>query len=114
MADKPVFIPVLGEGCVGRWSMISTFSYGKFYPRDEAMCLMEHHVKTQLVVDRRPRQMELYDVPGLTQFIAVRDLYIQHANALVLVYSITSRRSLDFLDPIYTDIVRLRVCPTPR
>ena len=68
----------------------------------------------QCAVDRKQLQMDIFRVPTTEQFIWFVQVLIKHANAIVLVYSITYRPSLEYVEEIYADVVRVRVCPNHR
>ncbi len=52
--------------------------------------------------------LQITDTTGSHQFPAMQRLNIQKGHAFVLVYSITSKQSLEELKPIYKDIVELK------
>lgn len=52
--------------------------------------------------------LQITDTTGSHQFPAMQRLNIQKGHAFILVYSITSRQSLEELRPIYKDIVEIK------
>jgi small GTP-binding protein len=50
--------------------------------------------------------LEILDTAGQETFSAMRELYMKNGEGFVLVYSITSLRSLEDLDPIRQGIIR--------
>jgi len=53
-----------------------------------------------------PCVLEILDTAGQETFSAMRELYMKNGEGFVLVYSITSQRSLEDLDPIRQGIIR--------
>lgn len=52
--------------------------------------------------------LELMDTAGAEQFAGMRDLYVRRGDAFLLVYALDSQASLQAVQSIYEQIVRLR------
>ena len=114
MSDKAVFILVTGEGVVGLWTMTVMFAFDRFIPRDVFFCAKEETVKAERVIDGTPRRLEILDARGNEHYKCLFDAYVRRSDAIVLVYSITSRQSFENAERMYRDMVDTRVCPARR
>ncbi|VDN97286.1 unnamed protein product [Rodentolepis nana] len=59
-------------------------------------------------VNGKSTMLEILDTAGSEQFASLQDLYIRNGQGFVLVYSITSLRSLLNLEAVYQQILRYK------
>jgi len=94
----------MGSGGVGKSAITIRFVNRQF----EAKYDPTIEDRYQKVIEREgvPCVLEILDTAGQETFSAMRELYMKNGEGFVLVFSITSKRSLDDLDPIRSGIVR--------
>jgi len=95
---------VMGSGGVGKSAITIRFVNRLF----EAKYDPTIEDRYQKVVDHNgvPCVLEILDTAGQETFSAMRELYMKNGEGFVLVYSVTSMKSLDDLEPIKNGIVR--------
>ena len=59
-------------------------------------------------MDNSPSILEILDTAGTEQFASMRDLYIKNGQGFLLVYSITNKQTLQDVQPMRDQIVRLK------
>ncbi|ETE60694.1 GTP-binding protein Di-Ras1, partial [Ophiophagus hannah] len=90
-------VVVFGAGGVGKSSLVLRFVKGTF--RDTYIPTIEDTYATSL---------QITDTTGSHQFPAMQRLSISKGHAFILVFSVTSRQSLEELRPIHQQIVQLK------
>ncbi|XP_049850290.1 GTPase HRas-like isoform X2 [Schistocerca gregaria] len=95
---------VMGSGGVGKSAITIRFVNRHF----EAKYDPTIEDRYQKVIDYQGVLcvLEILDTAGQETFSAMRELYMKNGEGFVLVYSITSQRSLDDLEPIRDGIYR--------
>jgi Ras-related protein Rab-21 len=84
---------LLGDGRVGKTSLVSRFSENKFSPTEESTVKAQMYKRARLVVDGRPIEVSVWDTAGQERFHALGPLYYRGADGAVLVYDITDSDS---------------------
>ncbi|KAM0247114.1 hypothetical protein ACHAQJ_009954 [Trichoderma viride] len=69
---------------------------------------IEDSYRTQVQVDGRQVILEILDTAGTEQFVAMRDLYMKTGQGFLLVFSITSPSSLNELEGLREEILRIK------
>ncbi|XP_078608269.1 GTP-binding protein Di-Ras2-like [Branchiostoma floridae x Branchiostoma japonicum] len=95
-------VVVLGDGGVGKSSLIRRFVMGSF--EEDLKPTLDDIYLHPLYMDGRQSRMEIVDTGGTHTFPSLRRLEISRAHALVLVYSASSLKSFirvtDIMDSI--------------
>lgn len=99
-------IVVFGAAGVGKSSLVVRFVRGTF--KDTYVPTIEDTYRQVMSSSKLVCTLQITDTTGSHQFPAMQRLNIQKGHAFVLVYSITSRQSLDELVPIYKDICKIK------
>ncbi|CAL9694991.1 unnamed protein product [Knipowitschia caucasica] len=99
-------VVVFGAGGVGKSSLVLRFVKGTF--RDTYIPTVEDTYRQVISCDKSVCTLQITDTTGSHQFPAMQRLSISKGHAFVLVYSITSRQSLEELRPIYQQIVSIK------
>ncbi|KAJ0065743.1 hypothetical protein NL108_017565 [Boleophthalmus pectinirostris] len=99
-------VVVFGAGGVGKSSLVLRFVKGTF--RDTYIPTVEDTYRQVISCDKSVCTLQITDTTGSHQFPAMQRLSISKGHAFVLVYSITSRQSLEELKPIYQQIVSIK------
>ena len=97
---------VMGSGGVGKSSLTNQFVQGVF--TDKYDPTIEDSYKKEIEVDGQKCKVEILDTAGTEQFIALRDSYMKNGQGFLLVYSITSQATLNDLNELYDQIVRVK------
>ncbi|KAK2754378.1 Ras- protein rsr1 [Arachnomyces sp. PD_36] len=69
---------------------------------------IEDSYRKQIEVDGRQCILEILDTAGTEQFTAMRELYMKQGQGFLLVFSITSKSSLNELSELREQIVRIK------
>lgn len=99
-------VVVFGAGGVGKSSLVLRFVKGTF--RDTYIPTVEDTYRQVISCDKSVCTLQITDTTGSHQFPAMQRLSISKGHAFVLVYSITSRQSLEELKPIYQQILSIK------
>jgi len=99
-------VVVLGTNGVGKSALLIQFSMNCFVESFDPT--IEDGYRTQLVVDNHMCLLDVLDTAGGEEYATMRDQYIRGAQGLILVYSVTSRSSFEFLKDIHQSIRRVK------
>ncbi|NXY78696.1 DIRA2 protein, partial [Glareola pratincola] len=99
-------VVVFGAGGVGKSSLVLRFVKGTF--RESYIPTVEDTYRQVISCDKSICTLQITDTTGSHQFPAMQRLSISKGHAFVLVYSITSRQSLEELKPIYEQICQIK------
>ncbi|NXL02889.1 DIRA2 protein, partial [Mesembrinibis cayennensis] len=99
-------VVVFGAGGVGKSSLVLRFVKGTF--RESYIPTMEDTYRQVISCDKSICTLQITDTTGSHQFPAMQRLSISKGHAFILVYSITSRQSLEELKPIYEQICQIK------
>jgi len=101
-------VVVFGAGGVGKSSLVLRFIKGTF--RDTYIPTVEDTYRQVISCDKSVCTLQITDTTGSHQFPAMQRLSISKGHAFILVYSITSKQSLEELKPIYQQVGAWSVC----
>ncbi|KAF4547388.1 Ras-like protein 10 [Elsinoe fawcettii] len=104
--QREYHIVVLGSGGVGKSCLTAQFVSGIFVERYDPT--IEDTYRKQIEVDGRQVVLEILDTAGTEQFTAMREIYMKSGQGFLLVFSITSKSSLDELDELRNQLVNLK------
>ncbi|KAG8127196.1 hypothetical protein E2320_022187 [Naja naja] len=99
-------VVVFGAGGVGKSSLVLRFVKGTF--RDTYIPTIEDTYRQVISCDKSVCTLQITDTTGSHQFPAMQRLSISKGHAFILVFSVTSRQSLEELRPIHQQIVQLK------
>ncbi|KAL1875132.1 hypothetical protein VTK73DRAFT_10269 [Phialemonium thermophilum] len=99
-------IVVLGAGGVGKSCLTAQFVHKEWIESYDPT--IEDSYRTQVSIDGRQIILEILDTAGTDQFVAMRDLYMKTGQGFLLVFSITSKSSLDELASLREEIIRIK------
>lgn len=93
MSRRRFKIVLLGEGRVGKTSIVVRFVRGKYDPHAPST-LQASFLKKQLTVGDEPVTLNIWDTAGQERFHALGPIYYRDADGALLVYDITYADSL--------------------
>ncbi|CAH2294383.1 GTP-binding Di-Ras2 [Pelobates cultripes] len=99
-------VVVFGAGGVGKSSLVLRFVKGTF--RESYIPTIEDTYRQVISCDKSICTLQITDTTGSHQFPAMQRLSISKGHAFILVFSITSRQSLEELKPIYEQICQIK------
>ena len=99
-------VVVFGAGGVGKSSLVLRFVRGTF--RESYIPTIEDTYRQVISCNKQVCTLQITDTTGSHQFPAMQRLSISKGHAFILVFSITSRQSLEELKPIYDEIVEIK------
>ncbi|KAB7494839.1 UNVERIFIED_CONTAM: hypothetical protein RMT77_008495 [Armadillidium vulgare] len=96
-------VVVFGAGGVGKSSLVLRFVKGTF--RESYIPTIEDTYRQVITCNKNICTLQITDTTGSHQFPAMQRLSISKGHAFILVYSVTSRQSLQELQPIW-DVIK--------
>ena len=99
-------VVVFGAGGVGKSSLVLRFVRGTF--RESYIPTIEDTYRQVISCNKQVCTLQITDTTGSHQFPAMQRLSISKGHAFILVYSITSRQSLEELRPIFAEILDIK------
>ncbi|KAK1758526.1 P-loop containing nucleoside triphosphate hydrolase protein [Echria macrotheca] len=103
---RELHVVVLGAGGVGKSCLTAQFVHNEWIESYDPT--IEDSYRTQISVDGRQVMLEILDTAGTEQFVAMRDLYMKTGHGFILVFSITSRASLEEVLNLREEIIRIK------
>eukprot|EP00494_Astrolonche_serrata_P030377 UN30644 len=105
--DEVEFLKVvtMGDGGVGKSCLVLRVVQDEFV--EEYDPNIEDTFRKQMIVDRKPVLVEIWDTAGQEEYKFLMDMWIREGDGFVLVYDITSQHSFDRLEMILEKIVRV-------
>ncbi|CAF0914814.1 unnamed protein product [Rotaria sordida] len=99
-------IVVLGSAGVGKTNCVLRFVNGQF--RENYIPTIEDTYRQVVSCNKQITTLQIFDTTGTHQFPAMQRLSIQKGHAFMLLYSITSKQTLEELKPIYNQIREIK------
>ncbi|KAL0181915.1 hypothetical protein M9458_021290 [Cirrhinus mrigala] len=99
-------VVVFGAGGVGKSSLVLRFVKGTF--RESYIPTIEDTYRQVISCDKSICTLQITDTTGSHQFPAMQRLSITKGHAFILVYSISSKQSLEELKPIFEQICLIK------
>ncbi|XP_020650893.1 GTP-binding protein Di-Ras3 isoform X1 [Pogona vitticeps] len=99
-------VVVFGAAGVGKSSLVLRFVRGTF--RETYIPTVEDTYRQVISCDKNICTLQITDTTGSHQFPAMQRLSISKGHAFMLVYSVTSRQSIEELQPIYEQICQIK------
>ena len=107
MSKKPPVLVVLGDGGVGKTSIVLRYTRNQFSETYEPT-LEDNYKASVLMDDGTNFEIDIADTAGQDDYISLRDRYMDVADAFLVVYSITESRSLKTAESLLEQISTLR------
>lgn len=92
--------------CLGKSSLVLRFVRGTF--QESYVPTIEDTYRQVISCNKQVCTLQITDTTGSHQFPAMQRLSISKGHAFILVFSVTSRQSLEELKPIYNEIKGLK------
>ncbi|XP_044306508.1 GTP-binding protein Di-Ras3 [Varanus komodoensis] len=99
-------VVVFGAAGVGKSSLVLRFVRGTF--RETYIPTIEDTYRQVISCDKNICTLQITDTTGSHQFPAMQRLSISKGHAFMLVYSVTSRQSIEELQSIYEQICQIK------
>ncbi|GCB78233.1 GTP-binding protein Di-Ras2-like [Scyliorhinus torazame] len=99
-------VVVFGAAGVGKSSLVLRFVRGTF--RETYIPTIEDTYRQVISCDKNICTLQITDTTGSHQFPAMQRLSISKGHAFILVYSVTSKQSVEELQPIYEQICQIK------
>jgi len=105
-SDREYRLIVLGDGGVGKSCLTLQFIQGLFV--DDYDPTIEDSYRKNCHIDNEFALLDILDTAGQDDFSAMREQYMRSGEGFILVYSITSRSSFQFVKDLYQQILRTK------
>ncbi len=97
MNKNKVKLIVVGEGAVGKTSIISQFIEQKF-SEEYFWTIGRDKILKELEIEKKKIQLEIWDTPGQERFSQVNKIFMKNTKIALIVYSIIDKKSFENLD----------------
>jgi len=94
---------VIGDGGVGKTSIIRRYVHEQFDPKYKKTIGVAHAVKRVNIEDREIT-LTIWDTGGQELFDCIRPQYYRGANGAIIVFDVTNKESFDHLDKWFNDL----------
>jgi small GTP-binding protein len=94
---------VIGDGKVGKTSIIRRYVHEQFDPKYKKTIGVAHAVK-RLLIDDGEVTLTIWDTGGQELFDCIRPQYYRGANGVLIIYDVTNKESFDHLDKWFSDL----------
>ncbi|CAL8303599.1 unnamed protein product [Lota lota] len=95
---------LVGDSGVGKTSLLVQFDQGKFIPGSFSATVGIGFTNKEVTVDNVKVKLQIWDTAGQERFRSVTHAYYRDAQALLLLYDITSKTSFDNIRAWLTEI----------
>ncbi|CAL8284284.1 unnamed protein product [Merluccius merluccius] len=95
---------LVGDSGVGKTSLLVQFDQGKFIPGSFSATVGIGFTNREVTVDNLKVKLQIWDTAGQERFRSVTHAYYRDAQALLLLYDITSKSSFDNIRAWLTEI----------
>ncbi|XP_056153487.1 ras-related protein Rab-37-like [Lampris incognitus] len=95
---------LVGDSGVGKTSLLVQFDQGKFIPGSFSATVGIGFTNKEVPVDNVKVKLQIWDTAGQERFRSVTHAYYRDAQALLLLYDITSKSSFDNIRAWLTEI----------
>ncbi|PRP73199.1 hypothetical protein PROFUN_03513 [Planoprotostelium fungivorum] len=99
-------ITVIGSGAVGKSALTVRFIQGSFTEKYDPT--IEDSYRKNVEIDSAACTLDIMDTAGQEEYKSLRDQYMKSAEGFVIVFSLTSRASLESLRQVRTDVLRMK------
>jgi small GTP-binding protein len=108
MADYVLKISLLGEGNVGKTSLVYRFIENRF-SRDFKSTLGVNLLKKKVTLDNgKMVSSQIWDLGGQAAYKKLRKLYLEGSQGALVVFDVTEQSSFDKLDEWISSLVEIR------
>ena len=97
MNKEKIKLIFVGEGAVGKTSLISQFIDQKFNEEYLATIGRDKSIK-DIVIDNKNIKLEIWDTPGQEKYNHVNKIFMKNSKIALIVYSITDQQSFEKLN----------------
>lgn len=107
MADFVLKICLLGEGGVGKTSLVYRFIENRF-SRDFKSTLGVNLLKKKVTIDGKEVSAQIWDLGGQQAYRKLRKLYLEGSQGALVIFDVTNQASFDNLDDWINSLVEIR------
>jgi len=94
---------IIGDGKVGKTSIIRRYVHEQFDPQYKKTIGVAHAVK-RLIINDCEVTLTIWDTGGQELFDCIRPQYYRGANGALIIYDVTNKESFDHLDKWFSDL----------
>lgn len=98
-------ILLLGDGGVGKTSLLKRFIYNTFEMEYKSTIGVQFMTRT-IEIENNSIKLVIWDVAGQSKFTSYRHLYYKDAEGIILVYDITNAQTFKNLDMWIVDAIK--------
>ncbi len=94
---------VVGDGSVGKTSVIRRYVHEEFNSKYKKTIGVAHAVQ-RLLIDDSEATLTIWDTGGQELFDCIRPQYYRGADGALIIYDVTNKESFDHLDKWFSDL----------
>ncbi|CAG2110011.1 unnamed protein product [Medioppia subpectinata] len=107
LSQQQFKIVLLGEGCVGKTSLMLRYCQNKFTENHEST-LQASFLTKKFIINNTRVQLSIWDTAGQERFHALGPIYYRDSNGALLVYDITDPDSLSKVKSWVKELRKIR------
>lgn len=108
MATREFKLVIIGDSGVGKSCLMLRFADGAFSDSFITTIGMDFRIRT-LDIDGTKVTLKIFDTAGQERFRSITPAYYRSADAVILVYDVTSSKSFDHIEEWLADVNRYNV-----
>ena len=101
---KKLKIILIGNGKVGKTSLINVYS-GKKFSEKMLQSVGSHFIQKELIINDEKYIINLWDTAGQERYRSVNKIYIKGSNIIIFVYDIADKNSFIDLKDFWVDYI---------
>ncbi len=102
MKNIPIKICLLGDGAVGKTSIVKSFVQ-KGFQKDYLMTVGVDITMKDIEIENKRFKLSIHDIAGQERFTDFRSVFFNGANMAFCVFDVTRRQSLDSLADVWLE-----------
>ncbi len=111
MADYVLKICLLGDGSVGKTSLVYRYIENRFsrdFKSTLGVNLLKKRVNLEAEFDGKVASLQIWDLGGQSAYRKLRKLYLEGSQGALIVFDVTAQSSFDSLDEWIKSLIEIR------
>ena len=98
-------IVIVGEGAVGKTSIMNSF-LGEGFNEEHILTVSPEHQNKTIIIDNQTIKVTFWDTAGQESFRAVTKMFYKGADIVILVYDVNQQKTFDEIQNYWVNEVK--------